>query len=69
MNRNLQLYSKIAIVLLVSSISLWMLNDLILNMKIPIEIIGYIVFFSLGIFIGVHCCIDAIKRHSINQKN
>ena len=67
MIKTLNLYSKISVFVFGSSILLWIINDAILKAKIPIEIVGHIFFLSLGLFIGVHSCIDVIKRSTNNK--
>jgi hypothetical protein len=48
----------------VASILFYIVNDAILQGRVPLEIIGYIIFFFLGTFVGVQCCIDLFKRNN-----
>ena len=62
MVKRLSLYSKISIYFFASSIAFYVFNEAILKYKVPLEIVGYLIFFSLGLFIGTQCCIDVIRR-------
>lgn len=43
------------------SLGLYIVNDVFLK-KIPLEIIGYLVFSSIGFYAGFHICLDEVKR-------
>ena len=62
MVKRLNLYSRISSLLFVASILFYVLNDAIFESRVPLEIVGYIIFFSLGAFVGVQCCIDLLKK-------
>ena len=55
------LYSQISIYFFALSVAFYLFNDAVLKYKVPLEIVGYLIFFSLGIFIGTQCCIDVIR--------
>ena len=67
MNNRFRLYHRIALCLFIFSFGLYILNDTLLKKKIPIELIGYLVFLSLGLYVGFHVCLDEVKRMS-NKK-
>ncbi len=69
MIKRLSLYSKISSFIFAASIGLHMVNDIFLKKKVPGEIIGYVFWFSLGLFIGVNCCIDVVKRFRKEPKD
>lgn len=51
-----------ALAFLCSSLGLYLINDGFLHKKIPLEIIGYILFLSIGFYVGFHVCLSEIKR-------
>jgi len=61
------LFHKVALFLFLFSIGLFILNGTFLKKKIPIELVGYLVFLSLGLYVGFHFCLDEVKR-MMNRK-
>ena len=55
--------------LFILSIIIWIGNDAFLNKVIPEEVVGYFLFFSMGLFIGIQCCIDALRRLPKDMQN
>jgi len=48
------------------SIALYIVNDAFLKKKIPLDVVGYLVFLSLGFYVGFHVCLSEIKRMKRN---
>jgi hypothetical protein len=70
MYRRLIIYQKNSIYLFAANIGFYILNDSILKKAVPIEIVGYSLFLSLGFFIGVNICIDVLwKEAKLSKKN
>jgi hypothetical protein len=44
-------------------------NDALLKKKIPTDLIGYLVFLSLGLYVGFHVCQDEVKRIANGKGN
>ena len=68
-NRRLRVYQKIITYFFIFNIIFYIINDAFFRNAIPLEIIGYMFFLSLGIYIGFHVCIHEIKRQNIEQQN
>jgi hypothetical protein len=64
MYKRLIIYQKISIYLFAANMGFYILNDSILKKVVPIEIVGYSLFLSLGFFIGVNICIDLLRKAS-----
>jgi hypothetical protein len=64
MYKRLIIYQKISIYLFALNMGFYILNDSVLKKAIPIEIVGYSFFLSLGLFIGVNICIDVLRKDS-----
>ena len=64
MYKRLIIYQKISIYLFVANMGFYILNDSILKKAVPIEIVGYSLFLSVGFFIGVNICIDVLRKES-----
>lgn len=67
MHRRLIIYQKLSAYLFALGILFYVVNDSLLKRKVPIEIVDYFLFFSLGIFIGVNICIDVMRNNSKNK--
>jgi hypothetical protein len=68
MYKRLITYQKISIYLFAANMGFYVLNDSVLKKVVPIEIVGYSLFLSLGLFIGVNVCIDVLRKESKLQK-
>jgi hypothetical protein len=66
MSKRLIIFHRVALVFFLFSLGLYIVNDAFLKKKIPLELIGYMVFLSLGIYVGFHLCLDEVKR--MNKK-
>ena len=64
MYKRLIIYQKISIYLFAANMGFFILNDSILKKAVPNEIVGYSLFLSLGLFIGVNICIDVLRKES-----
>jgi hypothetical protein len=64
MYKRLIIYQKISIYLFALNMGFYIINDSVLKKAIPIEIVGYSLFLSLGLFIGVNICIDVLRKDS-----
>ena len=64
MYKRLIIYQKISIYLFAANMGFYILNDSVLKKAVPIEIVGYSLFLSLGLFIGVNICIDVLRKES-----
>ena len=64
MYKRLIIYQKISIYLFAANMGFYILNDSILKKAVPTEIVGYSLFLSLGLFIGVNICIDVLRKES-----
>jgi hypothetical protein len=60
MSQRIFILHKIAAILFLASLGLYIINESFLNSRIPIEIIGYLVFLSLGLYVGFHVCLGEI---------
>jgi hypothetical protein len=67
MYKRINILHRIFLSFFIFSLGLYVVNDSILRKWIPIEIVGYIVFLSLGIYVGFHVCLDELKR--MNKKS
>jgi len=45
------------------NIVFYIVNDAFLK-KIPLEIVGYSFFLSLGLYVGFHVCLGEVKRRA-----
>jgi hypothetical protein len=62
MYKRINIIHRLALGFLGFSLGLYIVNDAFLKKKIPLEIIGYLVFLSLGFYVGFHVCLGEIKR-------
>jgi hypothetical protein len=67
MSKRLLFYEKGSRYFFLINIFIYILNGTLLKKIIPIEIIGYFFFLSLGIFIGVQCCVSQIRINNTNK--
>lgn len=52
----ISLFNKVVSVFLILNIVLKIINDKLLNQSIPEDIIGYLFWLSLGIYLGFQLC-------------
>jgi hypothetical protein len=70
MYKRLIIYQKISIYFFVANMGFYILNDSVLKKTVPIEVVGYSLFLSLGFFVGVNICIDALRKESkLSKRN
>ena len=62
MVKRLNLYSNISIYFFALSAAFYIFNEAVLKYAVPLEIVEYLIFFSLEIFIGTQCCVNVIRR-------
>jgi hypothetical protein len=62
MYKRINIIHRLAVGFFLFSIGLYIVNDAFLKNKIPLDIIGYLTFLSLGFYAGFHVCLDEIKR-------
>ena len=67
MSKRIFLFHRIAAVFFLFSLGLCVITGSFLKSRIPIEIVGYLVFLSLGLYVGFQVCLGEIKR-MINSK-
>jgi hypothetical protein len=67
MYKRINILHRIFLSFFLLSLGVFIVNDSILKKRIPIEIVGYIFFLSLGIYVGFHVCLDELKR--MNRKS
>ena len=67
MNKRLTIYHRVSLFFFLFSIGLYIINDAFLKCKVHVEVVGYLLFLSLGIYIGFHVCLDEMKR--LTKKN
>jgi hypothetical protein len=61
-------YHRIGLVLCIFSLGLYIINDALLKSKMPTDLIGYLVFLSLGLYVGFHACLQEMKRLTNDKK-
>jgi hypothetical protein len=66
MYKRINTIHRLALGFLTFSLGLYIVNDLFLKKKIPLDIIGYLVFSSLAFYAGFHVCLAEVKR--MNKK-
>jgi hypothetical protein len=67
MSKRIFLFHRIAAVFFLFSLGFCVITGSFLKSRIPIEIVGYLVFLSLGLYVGFQVCLGEIKR-MINRK-
>ena len=58
----INLYHKIFLFFFLFCLLITFFNEVFLKTMIPKEILGYLVFLSLGNYIGFHLCLSEFKR-------
>jgi len=69
MSKRLILFHRITLLFFIFSFGLYFVNDALLKKKIPTDLIGYLVFLSLGLYVGFHVCQDEVKRMANGKGN
>jgi hypothetical protein len=62
MSKRIFIIHRVALVFFLSSLGLSVVNEALWKSKIPSDIVGYLVFASLGFYLGFHICLDEVKR-------
>ncbi len=62
MYKRITIIHRIALCFFLFSLALDVVNDAFLKNKMPREIIGYLIFLTLGFYVGFHICLDEVKR-------
>lgn len=64
MHKRINIIRKLASAFFMFSLGLYIVNDALLKKRIPLEIIGYVVFLSVGFYIGFHLALSEVERES-----
>ena len=62
MHKRIIIIHRLAEISFSSSIALYLINDTLLKKKIPLEIVGYILFLNLGFYVGFHLALREVER-------
>ncbi len=62
MSKRLSILHKVALSVFLFRLGLYFLNETFLKIKIPGQLIGYLIFLSLGFYVGFHLCLSELRR-------